>query len=1072
MSVVGYYRHPTIWGDRVVFVCEDDLWQVDVEGGVATRLTANPGIQTRPRFSPDGRLVAFISRDEGRLDVFVMDADGGPPRRLSYFGSWSLVAGWSPDGGSVLVATDHAQPFAGWTHLWSVPLDGTQPVPLQVGPAFSVSFSPNGRGMVIGRHAFDPARWKRYRGGRVGSIWVRRRPDESFRRLVQLDGNVADPMWVGRRIYFISDHEGVGNLYSVTPTGRGLRRHTAHEGFYARHPSTDGRRIVYHCGGDLWLFDPEADETRPLQVTVPSARPQRNRRFVPPGKYLETFDLHPGGHSLAVVARGGAFTMPLWEGAVRRHGPPSTHRRRLAAWSHDGETLISVTDEPGEEALVVERADGTEVTRIEGDLGRLRTVDPQPGGSRVAITNHRHELLLVEPGRRRPRLVHRSPHSWIDGTSWSPDGRWLAFSAAVTRTTQNLFLYDTSTGRVHRIGRPQFRDRMPIFDPSGRYLLFLGGRVFDPVADQVFHDYGFPRSVVPMLIPLRRDVPSPFSAAHRPPRAPGDRGDDEAKPPEAVDIDLDGLADRVQAFPVPPGRYTALGAAEHKVFMLLQPLTGSLGTSWSDDEPPKGQLQVWDLMVGKLETVTDGVTDFQVRPGAKTLAIRYGRRLRVVPVGWRDDKSTKDAPGRDTGWVDLDRIRIEVVPGEEWRQMFREAWRLQRDHFWSADMSGVDWVEIHDRYLALVDRVASRSEFSDLLWEMQGELGTSHAYELGGDYRPEPAWSQGHLGADLEWSRGAWRVRRIPAGDAWDPKAVSPLAAPGVDVRPGDRILAVDGVTLSADTPPESRLVDKAGRPVTLRVARGRSRPREVVVVPLESETPLRYRDWVETNRALVREMSDGRAGYLHIPDMGPAGFAEFHRSWLSELAMDGLVIDVRFNRGGNVSQLLLRRLIQRRIGYRVSRWREPWAFPEDAPAGPMVCLTNEMAGSDGDIFSHSFKMHRLGPLVGTRTWGGVVGIWPQHWLVDGTMTTQPEFGTWFADVGYGVENYGTDPDIEVEITPDDYAARRDPQLERAVAELMRIVESSQPFPPPPEPPPPVLPPRLTPGGATPPGRR
>jgi tricorn protease len=343
--------------------------------------------------------------------------------------------------------------------------------------------------------------------------------------------------------------------------------------------------------------------------------------------------------------------------------------------------------------------------------------------------------------------------------------------------------------------------------------------------------------------------------------------------------------------------------------------------------------------------------------------------------------------------------------------------------------------------------VATRAEFSDLLWEMQGELGTSHAYELGGDYRPVPVWSQGHLGADLVFERGAWRIDRIPQGDSWDKASAPPVAAPGVELAVGDRILEVDHQPVSESVSPHSLLVERGGRPVSLTVRRGRQKSREVVVEPLSSERPLRYRDWVESKRAAVAERSGDRAGYIHIPDMGPDGFAEFHRSWKHEVDRDGLVIDVRFNRGGNVSQLLLERLLRERVGYRITRWRAVSPMPDDSPAGPMVCLTNEAAGSDGDIFSHVFKMKGLGPLIGTRTWGGVVGIWPQQSLVDGTLTTQPEFHTWFNDLGFGIENYGATPDLEVVDVPDEYAKGIDRQLEVAVDELLQLIESHPPVP-------------------------
>ncbi|MGH8928531.1 MAG: S41 family peptidase, partial [Acidimicrobiia bacterium] len=479
---------------------------------------------------------------------------------------------------------------------------------------------------------------------------------------------------------------------------------------------------------------------------------------------------------------------------------------------------------------------------------------------------------------------------------------------------------------------------------------------------------------------------------------------------------------------------------------LSHPTAGLLGVK--AEEGPTGRLESWDLATDKIDLVAEGVSEFSISADGKVLAIRTKSALRAVPVGWKDDKNQNDKPGRESGLVDLNRIRVEVVPGLEWRQMFEEAWRLQRDHYWWEDMGGVDWVGIRERYLSLVDRVASRAEFSDLLWEMQGELGTSHAYELGGDYRPPPVWSQGHLGADIEWSRGAWRIARLLLGDSWEAAAASPLLAPGVGIGVGDRIVAVDGREVDEITSPQAMLVERAARPVSLTVTTGRKAPRTVVVTPLADEYALRYRDWVESNRARVAELTGGRAGYIHIPDMGPAGFAEFHRYWKASVDLPGLVIDVRFNRGGNVSQLLIGKLVRRRIGYRVTRWREPYAFPEDSPAGPMVCLTNENSGSDGDIFSHTFKLLGLGPLIGVRTWGGVVGIWPQHSLVDGTVTTQPEFGTWFTDIGYSVENFGTAPDIEVVNRPQDYAAGRDPQLERGVTELISIIENSPTLPP------------------------
>ena len=1049
MAELGYYLHPTIHGDRIAFVAEDDLWSVGVDGGHAHRLTANPGIVSYPRFSPDGNWIAFSGRDEGHLEAYVMAAEGGPARRLTFFGALTHVVGWSPDSAAVIVASDYQQPFAGWQTLHEVPIDGSQARSMGIGPARAISHQRGGKGTVIGRNSFDPARWKRYRGGRAGTLWIDREGEGEYAPLIDLDGNMADPMWIGKRIFFLSDHEGTGNIYSCTPTGRNLERHTHHEDFYARFPASDGKRIVYHAGADLYVFD--GSESTRVDVRVPSARPQRNRRFIAPGRFVESVDLDPTGKSIALTARGAAVAMDLWEGAPARLGLVSSARYRLSAWLPDGERIVAITDESGEEELIVFNADeGGAGNRIGGDIGRARTLQSAPAGrDRVVLTNHRFEVVLVDLESSAVTVIHRSPHFWIQGTDWSPDGRWIAFSAAVSRTTIAVHLYDTQTKKTHLITRPDFDDVMPSFDVDGKYLYFIGYRVFDPVPDAHFHDYSFPRSTRPYLITLAAETPSPFSLAHRTPKAPGsgpsgsNGKNGEEQPP--VEIDLDGIEDRVVEFPVPEGSYRGVAGAKGRAFFLSTPVQGRLAPQPLVAAGTAGRLETYDFQQHKVETVSEGVSGFDVSADGKVLGIRAGNRIRVVPAGFKDDGSKKDQPGRESGWLDLGRIRLEVDPGLEWLQMFKEAWRLQREHFWTPDMSAVDWEIIYERYRPLVDRVASRTDFSDLMWEMQGELGTSHAYELGGDYRPEPKYLLGNLGADLEQAaNGGWRIAAIPQGDSWDERAWSPLRAPGVGIDVGDRILAIDGVEIGKENAPAEVLVDRAGRAVRLTVRRGRRKARRVTVRALESETPLRYRDWVEANRRWVLERSDGRAGYIHLPDMGPNGFAEFHRSWMSEVDHDGLVIDVRFNRGGNVSHLLLEKLLRRRIGYRVTRWTEPYSIPADAPAGPMVALTNENAGSDGDIFSHAFKMYGLGPLIGTRTWGGVIGIWPQQSLVDGTITTQPEFSNWFEDVGWEVENYGTDPDIEVVITPQDYLAGRDPQMERGVQELLRIIDEQQ----------------------------
>ena len=1059
-TIDGYYMHPTLHGERVVFVCETALWEVPLEGGVARRLTTAPGAATTPVFSPDGASIAYAARDEGPQEVFVMPSDGGPSRRVTWLGTMNTQpAAWSEDGKRVVVRSNAERPFLSQQWLYEVS-PGGHPKRLAYGPARMIGREPGGKGVVLGINSGDPARWKRYRGGTAGRLLVDRKGDGDFKPLVTLEGNLAAPMWIGKRIYFLSDHEGHGNLYSCTPTGRSLTRHTDHEDYYARFPSTDGSRIVYHAGADLYVFDPATDETRRIDVALHSGRQGRQRRFVSATRHLEDAQLSPSADRLAAVVRGGAYTAALWEGATMRHGAVSSERRRLTRWLDDGKRIVSVSDLKGEEGLVVEKADGSgRAKHIKVDIGRpLEMLASPKGADRVAISNQRQEVLIVDLAKGTRTKVEASAFDRIGGMAWSPDGRWLAYGIHVTEQASSIHLYDTRAKRVHEITRPDFLDYGPSFDPDGKYLYFLSHRVFDPVYDNQYFDLGFPRGIQPCLVTLAKDTPSPFSDANREAKplvggnggAKGGGNNGNGKGKDDVTIQLAGIADRVVTFPVPEQRYVRIQGAKGRALFTHLPVRGFLNAgNWSSNGGP-GAAQVLESHVfatGKTETVISGITDFEVTSGGQAMLVRVGNRLRALSAtaGSKEIPAASES-GRASGWLDLERLRVAVEPGLEWGQMFDEAWRLQRDQFWVADMTQVDWKAVHRRYRPLVDRVATRAEFSDLMWEMQGELGTSHNYEMGGDYTPPPGWYQGLLGADIGWSsrRKRWVVEAIPQGDSWDPAAASPLTQPGVGIKVGDEILAVNGRACNAHTSPAMHLVNEARNAVELKVRSG-SRTRTVTVQTLATDQMLRYRDWVEGNRAKVHKASRGKVGYVHVPNMGPWGFSEFHRYFKQEVAKPGLIIDVRYNGGGHVSQLLLQMLRRKRIGYGYSRYMGVETYPRHAPAGPMVCLTNEFAGSDGDMFSHGFKLYGLGPLIGMRTWGGVVGIWPRHALVDGTVTTQSEFAHFFVDVGWGLENYGTDPDIVVDILPADWAKGRDPQLDRGLVEVQKILRREKP---------------------------
>ncbi len=1051
MQQHGYYRMPTIHNDTVVFVCEDDLWRVSADGGRAERLTTNLGEVSRPYFSPDGHFIAFTGREEGSTEVYCMAAEGGPEQRLTFLGAPLQVAGWTPNGNSIIFASSTAQPFQKMFMLYTLSRNGGHPVPMPVGIAHNISFDPSGKGMVIGRNTGDPARWKRYRGGTAGMLWIDRTGKGKFQRLLSLHGNMASPMWIGKRIYFLSDHEGIGNLYSSATDGSDIQRHTNSLDFYIRNAATDGKRITYHAGGNLFIYDPATDENRKIDVEFYSPQVQRNRKFAPAADYLDDYNVHPDGSAVVVIARGKPFTFTNWEGNVRQLGKRQGVRYQLTDWLNDRKRFITVSDDSGEEMLEIHSTElGTPPVQLDKiDFGRALDLKVSPTDDKIALTNHRFELMLIDITTKKAKVLDRSEFQRISGCSWSPDGRWLVYSCAETQYTFSIKIVDTRTGKKHILTEPRFRDVSPTFDPEGRFVYFLSYREFNPVYDSMYFDLGFPRGMRPYLISLRKDIPSPFSnsrqtpekaSAAKPTRAKttvAGTATSATKAPKTVQIDFDGIIERIAAFPLPEGRYSQILGARGKVLFTTEPIRGSLDSASSTQPASDTTLEMYDFDEKKRETIATGITDFKLSRNSETLMYRSGSRLRVLPLGVPDRDRAGDAkPSRASGWLDLDRICMEIIPIEEWRQMYREIWRLQREHFWTENMSGINWERIYKLYLPVLEKVATRSEFSDLIWEVQAELGTSHAYEYGGDYRKQPVYRQGFLGADFSFDKksGGYRIDRIIQGDPWNEAASSPLGRLGANVKEGDILIAVDGQRLSSDRTPQEFLVNRAGTEISLTLIEPRKTAHKITTVKtLSGETAARYREWVEYNRDKTLELSAGRVGYVHVPNMGPLGFAEFHRYYMTEIEREALIVDVRFNGGGHVSQLLLEKLARKRIGYDIKRWGKPEPYPSDSVLGPIVAITNEYAGSDGDIFSHSFKLMKLGKLVGKRTWGGVIGIWPRHFLVDRSVTTQPEFSFWFSDVGWQVENYGTDPDIEVEITPQDWAKNYDRQLEAAV---------------------------------------
>ncbi len=1050
----GYFRFPAVHGNKVAFTSEDDLWEVPLTGGVARRLTSGRGTFSRPSYSPDGKWLAFSSAEEGHLEIFVMPAAGGEIKRLTYLGAQSAVAGWQDERTILFASTAfEAQRAPGSCRIT---IDGGMPEALNLGPAMNLALNPKG-GVVLERNSLrsDPAHWKRYRGGTAGKLWYAETLDSEFRPLIQLNGNLARPMWVGDRVYFVSDHEGLANLYSCDKNGEGLTRETTHKEFYVRNPSSDGKTIVYHAGAKLYSFDPATKKGGEIPVEYLSQRTQRQRRYVSSTKNLESAALCPEGEVSVLTVRGQLHFMRNWDGPVGTRRETGT-RFRLGQFLADGKRIAAVTDkENGDESLeIFDTGDFSHRQMENKEWGRFTEMTVSPKGAMVAFANHRSELWLADADEKTSMRIARNQHKPISQFNFSPDGRWLAFSESLAWNRSRICIADTKTGEVKPVTVPLFEDYCPSFDPAGKHLYFLAQRELNPVYDGLQFELSFPKSIIACVLTLEKSTVSPFLETAGDGAGEKDKDKEKEKDKDKKDlevrIDFDQIEERVLSFPIAEGKFTKIAGLKGKVMLLNHPVEGAAGHEWMGKTPPaKAEITVYDFKTQKADSYLKGVTDFTLSHDTSKVMVRIGQKLRVLKTADKPDEG-KEPSSRKSGWLDLDRVKTLIEPAGEYRQMIHEVWRLQRDHFWREDMSKINWPAVLKRYLPLVDLVNTRSEFGDLVWELQGELGTSHAYDMGGDYRREPSYPVGMLGADFAYDEkhDGYRIEKILRGDSWKLSEASPLRAPGVLLEPGDVIVAVNGVRVSRQITPYQLLMHQAGSEVRLTAVTKTGETRQLRVRTLAAETPARYRDWTERNREYVKKASGGRVGYIHIPDMGPRGFAEFHRHFLRDYDQDALIVDVRYNGGGHVSSLLLEKLMRKRFGVDQSRWYGAYPFPGESPAGPMVALTNEYAGSDGDIFSHSFKLKKAGPLIGKRTWGGVIGINPTHRLVDGGVTTQPEYSFWFADVGFQVENYGTDPDIDVDIAPHNYRRNEDPQLDRALLEVTKLLKASPPFRP------------------------
>ena len=1023
----GYYRFPAVHQDKVVFVSEDNLWILDLKNPKAIKLTSNISEVSSPIFSPDGKQIAYIGTEDGMSEIYTMPSNGGISNRLTYDGSFiSQISLWKDN--TIYYSSTLSSTIGRVLDLRKINDTGGESKALKYGMARSISISKYGT--VIGKNTADPARWKRYKGGTAGEIFIDKN-DKKFKRLTQLKGNIANPFWIKKRIFFISDHEGIGNIYSCNQRGLDITKHTNHKNYYARNASTDGQRIVYHAGADLYIYDTSIDSTNKIEVKYSSSKNNISRKFENTKKYLESATLSKSKNFISVISRGKPFVMGNWNGAVIQFGQKDNIRYKHPIFYNNDKNLFLVSDHNNKETLEFHAIKSKSLKRSKLDFGRVLSAKKAPKKNLFSIINHKHELYIYDLSKDSKIKVDRSKNDFID-CNWSPDGRYIAYNCSINSRCTIIKIYDTKTNKSHNITKPVNKDFSPVFDNTGKYLGFISIRTFNPTYDNIQFDLSFQKAEKPYIITLSNATKSPFikdpNDEHKSKTKEKNKAKDTKKEDLKIDIDFSNISDRIIEIPIKEDRFSSnFEFKENKLFYIVN----------KDDDSNEGTLKYYDLKDLEEKTFMQDISNFEITDD-KILITDSNNNIRLLSYSTAPSKEilSNIKCNNKSGLINLNRIKLEINPLSEWEQMYSEAWRLQRDYFWVSNMSGINWEKVYERYYRLINRLGSRNEFSDLIWEMQGELGTSHCYEMGGDYKPRRNYYQGNLGAELSYDEKfkSYKIINILKGDIWEnPK--SPLLTPGLNVKEGDYIRKINGNKLSAKNTPGHLLVNLYNTEIEIEVLnKNHKKPRTLTIKTIGSQMNLQYRDWVESNKEYVHKKSKNKIGYIHIPDMGPFGFAEFHRHFLSEISYDGLVIDVRYNGGGHVSQLLLSKLARKRLGFDLTRWMGDEPYPVESPAGPMVAITNEFAGSDGDIFSHSWKMMGLGKLIGKRTWGGVIGIWPRNSLVDGTMTTQPEFSFWFKDVGWGVENYGAEVDVEIDNLPQDCMKGIDNQLDQAIS--------------------------------------
>lgn len=1053
-------RFPDVSEDRIVFLYAGDLWSVDKQGGVAVRLTSSTAMEQFPKFSPDGKMIAFSGNYDGNTDVYIMNSQGGSPVRLTHHSSADIVVDWFPDGKNILYRSTMESPRNRFNQFYKQPIKGGLAEKLKLPYGELASFNADGSKMVFQIISRETRNWKRYRGGMASDLWLYDFKKEVSEKITDFDGTDAVAMWHGDTIYFLSDRDENKrlNIWAINIKDKKARQVTAFKDFDVKWPSLGPSDIVFENGGKLYLLNLATEEAKALDIKVPDDLPKVRKSLKDASKNILHFGLSPSGKRALFGARGEIFTVPQKYGSVRNITNTSGAAERFPAWSPDSNSIAYFSDVTGEYELYVLAVDGkneAEQITTGGDAFRYNPVWSLDS-KRIAFVDKSGRIYIVDVADKAMTFVDKVDLMYYDESStkpsysWSSDGRWLAYSKYQDTKQNAIMIYDSQSKEIHKVTSGFYDDSYPVFGCDGKYIFFYSNRTFQAVYSDMDSTWIYPNSTGIYAAALRKDVESllsPRSDEEKPEadkkkeddagkKVCDEKEDDKAKEANSVEIDFDGFEQRIIELPIEAGNFGMLTAVKGKVVYQKDPVAGS-----AKPDDVKGRLCYYDLKEREEKTVIDGINDYSLSGDGKKVIYKSESAYGIIDL----------AEGKKVGDDKLatDKMKVWIEPREEWRQIFVEAWRIQRDYFYDPGMHGVDWIGVKDWYGQLLDYVVDRDDLNYVIGEMFGELNASHAYVGGGDIDWGQSISVGLLGCDyeLDKEKKAYKISRICTPAVWGSDIRSPLDQPGIDVKVGDYLLKVNNCDVDITKDPWAAFQGLADEVVTLTIGKADdiSDTNEVIVKPMSNELELRYRAWIEENRKKVELATDGKVGYIYVPSTGYDGQKELVRQFVPQRTKQGLIIDERFNSGGQVPDRFIELMNRPLYNFWTRRDCQTWQTPYVSHIGPKVMLMNGWSGSGGDAFPYYFKKAGLGPLIGKRTWGGLIGYSDNPKPIDGGFIAAPTFAFWGTDGKWGIEGYGVDPDYDIDNEPHILAKGCDQQLNKAIEVILKELKE-KPF--------------------------